>query len=259
MNHRQSLSLARSFVVANLVLFASLAFAQDAATPKVAKEPATADKPDGADPAAKSVKPGINDRFLDPDLDVQEWIERFEVESREVYKARRQVMENLRLQAGDRVADIGAGTGFFTLLMTEAVGPNGWTYAVELSPRFAVHLGQMFRARGVPNVTTVVCDDQSVRLPPDSIDVAFICDVYHHFEYPKQTMTSLANALVKGGRVIVIDFERVPGVSRAWTLGHVRAGKETFIDEINEAGFELVAERKPDGFRENYFLEFRKK
>ena len=58
--------------------------------------------------------------------------------------------------------------------------------------------------------------------------------------------------------MIVIDFERIPGVSREWTLGHVRAGKQTFIDEIQEVGFELVAERQIPGFKENYFLEFRK-
>jgi predicted methyltransferase len=71
-------------------------------------------------------------------------------------------------------------------------------------------------------------------------------------------MKSVRRALVDGGRVVVIDFERIPGVSREWTLGHVRAGKQTFIDEIQAAGFELVAEREIAGFDENYYLEFRK-
>jgi predicted methyltransferase len=61
-----------------------------------------------------------------------------------------------------------------------------------------------------------------------------------------------------GGKLIVIDFERIPGVSREWTLDHVRGDKQTFINEIQEAGFELVAERTIPGFEENYFLEFRK-
>ncbi len=56
--------------------------------------------------------------------------------------------------------------------------------------------------------------------------------------------------------MIVIDFERIPGVSREWTLGHVRADKQTFIDEIQAAGFKLSAERKIGGFQENYYLEF---
>ena len=210
-------------------------------------------------PAEKqSVKPGINDRFLDPNLNVQEWIDRFEVESREVFRAREEVMRHLDLKPGDRIADVGAGTGFFTLHMSEAVGDDGWAYAVDISPRFVEHLVELFDGRSVENVTTVICDDDSICLPADSIDVAFICDVYHHFEYPQDTMKSIHKALVDGGRVVVIDFERIPGVSREWTLGHVRAGKQTFIDEIQSVGFELVSERDVEGFEENYYLEFRK-
>ncbi len=214
-------------------------------------------KPKSAKP--KSVKPGINDRFLDPDLDTQEWIDRFEVESREVFHARAEIMRRLALKPGDRIADVGAGTGFFTLLMAEAVGPQGWAYAVDISPRFVEHLVQQFDAKSVANVTTVICDDDSVCLPPKSIDVAFMCDVYHHFEFPKQTMESIHRAMTEGGRVVVVDFDRIPGVSREWTLGHVRAGKQTFIDEIESAGFELAAERTIPGFKENYYLEFRKR
>jgi ubiquinone/menaquinone biosynthesis C-methylase UbiE len=207
----------------------------------------------------QSVKPGVNDRFLDPELDVEEWIERFEVESREVYQARKEIMRQLNLQPGDRIADVGAGTGFFTLLMSKAVGPDGWVYAVDISPKFIQHLVSQFDQRGVENVTTVMCDDDSVCLPPGSVDVAFMCDVYHHFEYPGDTMKSIHRSLVDDGRVIVLDFERIPGVSREWLLGHVRAGKEVFIDEIQAAGFELVAEREIGGFKENYYLEFRKR
>lgn len=208
--------------------------------------------------AATSVAPGINEGFLDPNLDVTSWVERFEVESREVYHARDEVMRSLGLKPGDRVADIGAGTGFYSLLMADRVGPEGWVFAVDISPKFVEHLARQFADRGVVNATTVLCDERSVRLPPESIRVAFICDVYHHFEFPHHTMRSLHRALRADGRVFVIDFERIPGVSREWTLDHVRAGKETFIDEIRDAGFELVAERVIPGFEENYFLEFRK-
>ena len=58
--------------------------------------------------------------------------------------------------------------------------------------------------------------------------------------------------------LIVIDFERIPGKSREWLLGHVRAGKEVFRAEIMDAGFTLADEPKIEGFKENYFLKFRK-
>ncbi len=206
----------------------------------------------------QSVKPGINDNFLDPNLDVQEWIERFEVESREVYLARKEILSRLQLKPGDRIADIGAGTGFFTLLMSAAIGDQGWAYAIDLSPKFVEHLSKQFHQRQVKNATTVLCDQDSICLPPNSVDLAFICDVYHHFEYPADTLASIHRSLDQDGRLVVIDFERIPGVSRDWLLGHVRAGKEVFMDEIQAAGFELIAERKIPGFKENYFLEFRK-
>jgi hypothetical protein len=92
----------------------------------------------------------------------------------------------------------------------------------------------------------------------ESIDFAFICDTYHHFEYPMGTMHSLVKALKKGGTLVVIDFERIEGQSSKWLLGHVRAGKEVFRKEIEDAGLTFVEEIKVDGFKENYFLRFRK-
>lgn len=223
------------------------------------QESPPSDAPNAKEPASsESVKPGINDNFLNPDLEIDEWIDRFEVESREVYHARNEILERLKLKKGMRVADVGAGTGFYTLLMSEAVGSEGWAYAIDIAPAFIQHLGQLIAAKNVSNATPVFCTDRSICLPPDSIDLAFICDVYHHFEYPMDTMASIHRALRSGGRVVVIDFERIPGVSREWLLGHVRAGKQTFIDEIQSAGFRLIAEREIPGFEENYFLEFAK-
>jgi ubiquinone/menaquinone biosynthesis C-methylase UbiE len=231
-------------------LFAFLSLAL-IASPVISQEKITA-----AD--QQSVKPGINDNFLDPNLDVQEWIERFEVESREVYLARKDILASLQLKPGDRVADVGAGTGFFTLLMSETIGEQGWAYAIDISPKFVEHLSKQFHQRKVENVTTVLCDQDSICLPPNSVDLVFICDVYHHFEYPADTLASIHRSLDPNGRLVLIDFERIPGVSRDWLLGHVRAGKKVFIDEVQAAGFELIAERKIPGFKENYFLEFRK-
>ncbi|WP_442508913.1 class I SAM-dependent methyltransferase [Novipirellula sp. SH528] len=245
------LSLSLFIVLTPITLMAQTATISEPATEQSAAAGTSGD-------AKKSINPGINEGFLDPKMDVQAWVERFEVESREVYQARDAIMSQLKLKPGNRVADVGAGTGFYSLLMSDAVGPKGWVYAVDISPNFVQYLVDQFDQREVENVTTVMCDDDSVCLPPDSIDLAFICDVYHHFEFPDQTMQSIFNALHPGGRVVIIDFERIPGVSREWTIGHVRAGKATFIDEVQSVGFELSAERKIPGFKENYFLEFRK-
>ncbi len=206
-----------------------------------------------------SVRPGINDNFLKSDLDIDEWIGRFEIESREVYAARSDVLAATGITLGSVVADIGAGTGIYTREFSKAVGDVGWVFAIDISPRFVEHLNQQTKNDSLSNVTTLLCHGDSICLPPDSIDHAFICDTYHHFEYPAKTLASIYKALRKDGKLIVIDFNRIPGVSREWTLNHVRGGKELFRGEIEAAGFEFIAERTIAGLKENYFLEFRKK
>jgi SAM-dependent methyltransferase len=209
--------------------------------------------------AEASVKPGINKPFLDPELKVDEWLARFEVESREIYAGREEILQSLGLREGMAVADIGAGTGLFTLLMSQRVGPQGWVYAVEISPRFAQHLGQLAVKNKLTNVSPVLCGERSVRLPPASIDLAFLCDVYHHFEYPSSSLASIHRALRDNGRLVVIDFKRIEAVTREWIMGHVRAGQETVQQEIEAAGFELVEEPALKRLSENYFLVYRKK
>jgi len=206
----------------------------------------------------KSVKPGINKAFVDPDLDVGKFINLFEVESRDVFVSRNNILAACDVQKGDIVADIGAGTGLFTRMFSSEVGNEGLVYAVDISPRFLDHILKESRKNKIQNITNVLCDEDSVNLPPNSIDVAFVCDTYHHFEYPLPTMISIYRALKKDGHLIVIDFERIPGKTREWLLGHVRAGKEVFRAEILDAGFVLDEEKKIEGLQENYFLKFRK-
>jgi len=206
-----------------------------------------------------SVRPGINKRFLDANLKVDEWIGRFEIESREVYAARNSIVKNTNVKAGTVIADIGAGTGFFTLLFSAAVGDQGTVYAVDISPRFVEHIEKHAKRDGLANIKTVQCEANSVALPPASIDVAFTCDTYHHFEYPASTLASIHKALRPGGLLVVIDFERIEGKSKAFTLGHIRAGKEVFLKEIEAAGFKLLDQSHVSDSQENYVLRFTKR
>lgn len=206
-----------------------------------------------------SVKPGINDRYLAPDLKIKEWVKRFEGESREIFSHRTSILEACQIKPGMRVADVGSGTGLFTRLFADKVGPDGWVYAVDIVPTFLKHILDGAAKTKTINVTAVLSAENSVRLPPASVDIVFICDVYHHFEYPRSTMKSIRSALKPDGKLIVIDFERIPGKSREFVMGHVRAGKTIFRKEIEDAGFELIEELKVDGLKENYFLRFKRK
>ena len=103
-----------------------------------------------------------------------------------------------------------------------------------------------------------MCDERSVKLPENSIDVAFICDVYHHFEYPFDSMASIHKALKPGGEVIIVDFRRIEGRSREWTLNHVRCGIGTVIDEVQQSGFDFV-EKIDLGMEDQYVIRFVKR
>lgn len=207
------------------------------------------------DAQEKSVKPGINDSFRNPD--VKEFIGRFEIESREVFQHRQAILTACQIQPGQTVADIGAGTGLFTRLFSDAVGSDGRVIAVDIAQNFLDHILKTSREAGKTNVETQLGTADSTELPANSVDVAFICDTYHHFEFPLRTMTSLYHALKPGGRVILIDFRREEGQASDWVMSHVRASQDVFESEILRVGFRKDREER-DLLKDNYFVVFKK-
>lgn len=205
-----------------------------------------------------SVKPGINDSFNSPDLNVAEYVTRFEAESREIARAAGALAAVCGIGPGDEVADVGAGTGLMLPIFSAAAGATGRVYAVDISDVFLAHLASRAAAEGWTNVELVKCGEKSSALPKRSVDVVFVCDTYHHFEYPQSTLASIRSALRPGGMLVVVDFERIEGVSSEWLLNHVRAGKEVFRAEIEAAGFTLIDEPELPGLEENYVLRFRR-
>jgi glucose/arabinose dehydrogenase/ubiquinone/menaquinone biosynthesis C-methylase UbiE len=207
---------------------------------------------------ASVVPVGINDNFLDPELDAEAWMKRFEVESREVFAGRVEVMKALELEPGDRIADIGSGTGLYLSAFSGAVGKEGGVYAVDISPKFIEFIRRRVVDENLENVRVVASTERSASLAAESVDHVFICDTYHHFSYYGEMLDSIREGLAPGGQLVVIDFERIPGTSRDWLLTHVRAGKEQVRAEIEQAGFEFVEEVEVPAFAENYLLRFRK-
>jgi ubiquinone/menaquinone biosynthesis C-methylase UbiE len=142
------------------------------------------------------------------------------------------------------------------MLFARAVGSYGTVYAVDISESFIADIERRAAEYRVENVETIVNDQKDTGLPADSIDLVFVCDTYHHFEYPRSMLGSIARALKEDGELVVIDFRRIQGVSSPWVMSHVRANGEEVTKEVLEAGFELVEEL--DLLRENYVLRFRK-
>ncbi len=210
-----------------------------------------------APPAGQeAVKPGINEPWMSPD--VEPLVERLESESREIWINRELLAAVAGPRPGSVVADIGAGSGFMAELFAAAVGPQGRVYAVDINPVMMERVASRAREAGLSNLETVVCGQRSVNLPPSSVDMMFICDTYHHFEHPEATMGSIFQALRPGGQIVLVDFERIPGVSRPFILEHCRAGREVFTQEIVESGFELINVHDLPALKENYVLRFRR-
>ncbi len=209
---------------------------------------------------AENLPKGINDSFLDPDMKVEDFIKRFEIESREVFACRQQILAAVGLKPGMAVADVGSGTGLYVGAFSSAVGNEGKVFAIDIAPNFVKHLRQRAKDEKLENVEVVLCSDRDVNLKPNSVDRVFICDVYHHFEYPASSMASVHAALRDGGELILVDFDREgEGERGEWLKGHIRAPKEVFQQEVIDAGFKFIEEVDIEGFKENYLLRFTKK
>ena len=215
-----------------------------------------ATRPPTAPAAETSVRAGLNDSFLADDIDVAEFIERFEGESREVAANHDAILTALELEPGQDVADVGAGTGLFLAGLSRAVGPDGRLYAVDISKGFVEHLRQRATDEGLANVEVVLCTERSTRLERASVDVVFVCDTYHHFSFPQTTVADLFEAVRPGGRLVVLDFHRIEGQTREWLMNHVRAGQEVFRAEIEAAGFRSENDITVAGLSENYVMLF---
>ena len=127
--------------------------------------------------------------------------------------------------------------GFFTRLFAEKVGPTGKVYAVDIAPQFLEHIAADAKKRRQDQVVTILGSQDSTNLPRESVDLVFMSDVYHHLEKPEKTLASIRQALRPGGRLVVIEFDRVEGKSSAFVLKHVRASQAVFRKEIEAAGF----------------------
>jgi len=202
--------------------------------------------------AEAGADPTINAPYQDPEY--SQWVEAFERPGREVFDRRRDIVAASGVRPGMTVADIGAGTGLFTRLFAAAVGPKGKVYAVDISRNFVDNVLRTAREQGLGNVEGIVNTQHSTGLPANSVDLVFVCDTYHHFEQPASMLASIHQALRPGGTVAIIDFRRIAGSSSDWVMHHVRAGKQTVIDEVEAAGFRLRADDPL--LRDNYYLRF---
>lgn len=192
----------------------------------------------------------------DENLNLDLWLERMEVGSRELYSARDAVVAALNLKEGAVVADIGAGTGLYALLFAEAIGPDGRVYAEDIEPMFLDLINRRAEDSGIDNITPVLGRENDVTLPANAMDVVFIADTYHYFGDREAVMKSVLKSLKPGGSLVLVDYDLKPGEARPADKAHVRFGRAGVISEIEYIGFEFAEEHVVEGLEENYFLRF---
>ena len=163
-------------------------------------------------------------------------------------------MQALQLKPEMDIADIGAGTGFYSLLFAAQVGKSGNVFAVDVTDDFVRNIERLASEQNLGNIHAVLSKQKDTRLDSNSIDMAFVCNTYHHFEYPQSMLASIYRALRPGGTMIIIDYRKQPGASSSWVMSHVRSGKQSVIQEIEQAGFKFDSESAM--LNENYFLRF---
>lgn len=149
------------------------------------------------------------------------------------------VIKSLSIQAGDHVADLGAGGGYFTFRLAEAVGPTGKVYAVDVNQDHLDYIAQEATERGSANVDVVLAKYNDPLLPENGIDLIFTCNTYHHIENRVAYFASVTRALRPNGRIAIIDLNGKHWFS--WLFGHWTPA-EIIRSEMESAGYRLTNE-----------------
>jgi protein-L-isoaspartate O-methyltransferase len=132
-----------------------------------------------------------------------DWLERPERE-REEEPAK--LMELLKLQPGDAVADIGAGSGYFTFRISDRVGAKGKVYAVEIQQEMLDIIAKKMKAKEVKNIELVLGTEDDPKLPANAVDLILLVDVYHEFNFPYEMTQGMVKALKPGGRLVFVEY-----------------------------------------------------
>lgn len=131
------------------------------------------------------------------------WLERSE---RETEERPQLVLDALEIKPGQTIADLGAGSGYYSFRIAPLVGERGVVLAIDVEPRMLRIVSERARREGVKNITTVLGTPSDPNLEPNSVDLLFMVDVYHELAFPFEVMTKVREALKPGGRVALIEY-----------------------------------------------------
>ena len=183
---------------------------------------------------------------------IPEYIRALEDPGRDAWQKPAQVIEKLALKPGETVADLGAGSGYFTILLARAVRPAGKVYAIDIEPQMLEYIDQRAKKEKLTNIQTILADPHDPKLHQASVDMIFICNTLHHVSERGTYYPLLARALKPGGCLVDIDFQK-----RDLPIGpplSMKIAKRDVAKEVAPAGFRLTEEF--DFLEYQYFLVF---
>jgi len=192
--------------------------------------------------------PRTQDRPLDYRIQSQER------EERASWQKPDEVVQALALKNGDVVADIGAGTGYFSRPLAKAVAPDGKVYAVDVAADVLEYLKQRADQEGISNIVPLVSREEDPMLPRNAVDLVFFCDTTHHIVNRVPFYRAMAPGLKKGSRVAIIDYK--PDAQRHPHASEEHVSRSQTISEMEDAGFKYVKDF--DFLRDQYFVIFEK-
>jgi ubiquinone/menaquinone biosynthesis C-methylase UbiE len=198
---------------------------------------ATPVRPPEAAPAAHASDDATSHHSF---ADVAHWEQVFDDPGRDSWQKPRELVAALELRPGMRVADLGAGTGYFSRYLSEAVGPAGAVFAVDTEPNLVVHLRARAEHEHTGNVVPILASADDPRLPADSTDVVLIVDTYHHIDDRRGYLRRLQRVLRERGRVVVVDWQKQP-LPVGPPPDH-KLAREQVVDEMTAVGYRLVAD-----------------
>jgi predicted metal-dependent enzyme (double-stranded beta helix superfamily)/ubiquinone/menaquinone biosynthesis C-methylase UbiE len=164
------------------------------------------------------------------------------------------VVQALGVRSGQRITDLGAGTGYFSRRLARAVGPNGRVDAADVDPELLADLEKRARAEGLSNVLPRRVRANDPQLPAHSADLVFLCNSYHHLPDRIAYLQKLLPGIAPDGRVVVVDFYKRPDIVEGPAFEE-KVARETVVEEFHRAGFSL--DREESFLPLQYFLFFR--
>lgn len=173
-------------------------------------------------------------------MSLDQYIARLEDPKRDEWQKPDEVLTILNLQEGQVIADIGAGSGYFTVRLARALAPlKGRVMALDVDEGMVTHLRQRLTQEQLQNVTVMQVPAHDPLLIDQSVDVAFICDTYHHLEDREVYMRKIRKALKPTGRVVIVDFYKREGVPVGPPMS-MRLSEDTVQKELQDASLHVT-------------------